>query len=148
MAVSQARHLSKAEDRSAGRSIQHRGMLSQREHENLVDRARKMADNAVDKSMFQAAGGPVVFAQLDGDEHEDALNKSLLPGLPDMPDGLVGVALTLQIVRFTPAARLDGPEIDPGDDRWIIGLTSEGAKSWEIVKAIDDEDGGSLSGHG
>jgi hypothetical protein len=130
------------------RSIQHRGMLSQREHENLIDRARKMADNAVDESMFQAASGPVVFAQLDCDEHQDALNKSLLPGLPDMRDGLVGVALTSQIVRFAAAARLDGPEIDPGDDGWIIGLTSEDAKGWEIVKAIDDEDAGSFSGHG
>ena len=107
-----------------------------------------MADNAIDKSVLQAAGGPVVFAQLHRDEHQDALNKSTLPGGPDMPDRLVGIPLALQIVGLTAAARLDGPEIDPGYNSWVIVLTSEGAKGWKIVKAINDEHAGSFRGHG
>jgi len=107
-----------------------------------------MADNAIDKSMLQAARGPIVFAQLDRDKHQDALNKNMLPGGPYMPDGLVGIALTLQIVGLAAAARLDGPEIDPGHNGWIIVLTSEGAKGRKIVKAINDEHAGSFRGHG
>jgi hypothetical protein len=107
-----------------------------------------MAGNAIDKSILQAAGAAVVFSQFDGDEYQDALNKNLLAGGPDMPDGLVGIALTLQIVRLAAAARLDGPEINPGDDRWIVVLAGEGTKGRQLVKAIDDEHVGSFSGHG
>jgi hypothetical protein len=107
-----------------------------------------MAGNAIDKSILQAAGAPIVFSQFDCDEYQDALNKNMLAGGPDMPDGLIGIALTLQIVRLAAAARLDGPEIDPGNDRWIVVLTSEGTKGRQLVKAIDDEHVGSFSGHG
>ncbi len=106
-----------------------------------------MAGNAIDKSILQAAGAPIVFSQFDCDEYQDALNKNMLAGGPDMPDGLVGIALTLQIVRLAAAAGFDGPEIDPGNNGWIIVLTSEGTKRRKLVKAIDDEHVGSFSGH-
>src|SRR5215470_7484213 len=107
-----------------------------------------MAGNPIDKSMLQAAGAPIVFSQFDCDEDQDALNKNRLAGGPDMPDGLVGIALTLQVVRLAAAAGFDGPEIDPGNDRWIIVLTSEGTKGRKLVKAIDGKHIGSFSGHG
>ena len=47
-----------------------------------------------------------------------------------------------------PAAGLDGPEVDPGDNRWIAVLTGEGTKGRKIVKAINDEHVGSFSGDG
>ena len=107
-----------------------------------------MAGNAIDKSILQAAGAPIVFSQFNCDEYQDALNKDMLAGGADMPDSLVGIALTLQIVRLAAAAGLDGPEIDPGNDGWIIVLTSEGTKGRKLVKAIDDEHVGRFSGHG
>ncbi|HLK82623.1 MAG TPA: hypothetical protein VKT99_14175 [Xanthobacteraceae bacterium] len=122
-------------------------MPSQRAHENIIHRAGKMADNPIDKSMLQAAGAPIVFAQFDCDEHQDALNKDMLPGAPDMPDGLVGIALSPPVVGFAPAARLDGPEIDPGHNGGIVRLASKGAKRWKVVKTIDDERAGSFIGH-
>src|SRR6266403_1781826 len=107
-----------------------------------------MAGNAIDKSILQAAGAAIVFSQFDCDEYQDALNKSTLAGGSDMPDGLVGIALTSQIVRLAAAAGLDSPEIDPGNDRWIIILTREGTKGRKLVKAIDDKHVGRFSGHG
>jgi len=107
-----------------------------------------MASNAIDKSMLQAAGAPIVFSQFDCDKYQVALNKNMLAGGPDMPDGLLGIALTSQIVGLAAAAGLDGPEIDPGDNRWIAVLTSEGTEGRKIVKAIDDEHIGSFNGHG
>jgi hypothetical protein len=123
-------------------------MPLQRAHEDVVDRGRKMANNAINKSMLQAASGPVVFAQFDGDEYQDALNKDMLPGGPGVPNGLVGIALAPRIVGLAIAARLDGPEIDPCHNGWIIFPTREGAKSWKVVEVIDDERVGRFSGHG
>src|SRR5690242_2303122 len=104
-----------------------------------------MAGNAIDKSMLQAAGAPIVFSQFNCNEYQDAVNKDMLAGGPDMPDGLLGIALTAQIVRLAAAAGLDGPEIDPGDDRWIAVLPREGTEGRKIVRAIDDEHVGSFS---
>jgi hypothetical protein len=98
--------------------------------------------------MLQAASGPVVFAQFDCDEYQDALNKDMLPGGPGMPDGLVGIPLASRIVGLATAARLDGPEINPCHNGRIIFATREGAKSWKLVEVIDDERVGSFSGHG
>ncbi len=107
-----------------------------------------MANNAINKSVFEAAGGPVVFAQFDCDEYQDAFNKDMLPGGPGMPDGLVGIALASRIVGIAAAAWLDRPEVDPCHNGWIVFLTGEGAKGWKLVKAIDDERVGTFSGHG
>jgi hypothetical protein len=86
------------------------------------------------------------LAQFDCDEHQDALDKNRLTGDPDMPDGLVGIAPTSQIIGLPGAARLDSPEIDPGDNGWIVFLTGEGTKGRKIVKAIDDERVSGFSG--
>jgi hypothetical protein len=107
-----------------------------------------MANNAINKSVLQAAGGAVVFAQLDCDEYQDALNEDMLPAGPDMPDGLVSIPLASRIVGLATAPRLDGPEVDPCHNGRIIFPTREGAKSWKLVEAIDDERVGRLSGHG
>ena len=107
-----------------------------------------MANNAINKSMLQAAGGPVVFAQFDGDEYQDALNEDMLPGGPGMRDGLVRIPLASRIVGFATAARLDGPEVDPCHNGWIIFPTREGAKGWKLVEAINDERVERFSGHG
>src|SRR5262249_44271096 len=107
-----------------------------------------MTGNTIDESVLQTAGAPVFFSQLDCDEHQDALDKDMLAGGPDMTNGLLGIALTSQIVGLAAAAGLDGPEIDPGDNRWIAILISEGTKGRKILKAIDDEHVGSSSGHG
>jgi hypothetical protein len=107
-----------------------------------------MANNAINKPVLQAAGGPVVFAQFDCDEYQDALNKDMLPCGPSVPDGLVGIPLASRIVGLATAVRLDGPEVDPCDNGWIIVPTREGAKGWKFVKTINDERGGRFSGHG
>jgi hypothetical protein len=107
-----------------------------------------MANNAVDKSVLQAAGGAVAFAQFDCDEYQDALNKDMLPGGPGMPDGFVSIPLPSGIVGLATAARLDRPEVDPCHNGWIIVPAREGAKGWELVEAIDDEGVGRFSGHG
>jgi hypothetical protein len=107
-----------------------------------------MANNAINKSMFQVAGGPVVFAQFDGDEYQDALNKDMLPGGAGVRDGLVSIPLAARIVALATAARLDRPEVDPFHNGWIIFPTHEGAKGWKLVEAINDEPIGRFSGHG
>jgi hypothetical protein len=107
-----------------------------------------MASNAINKSMLQAAGGPIVFAQFDCDEYQDALNKDVLPRGPGVPDGLVGISLASRIVGLATAARLDGPEIDPCHNGWIIFPTRQGAKSRKVVEVIDDESVERFSGHG
>ena len=107
-----------------------------------------MTGNTIDESVLQTAGAPIVVSQLDCDEHQDALNEDMLAGGPDMTDGFLGIALTSQIVGVAAAARLDGPEINPGDNRWIAVLISEGTKGRKILEAIDDEHVDSSSGHG
>jgi len=107
-----------------------------------------MAGNAIHKSMFQVAGAPIVLSQFDCDEHQDALDENVLAGGPDVPDGLLGVALTPQIVGGADAAGLDGPEIDPTDDGWIAVLADEGTKGRKIDQVIDNEHVGCFSGHG
>jgi hypothetical protein len=107
-----------------------------------------MANNAINKSVLQAACGAVVFAQFDCDEYQDALNKDMLPGGPGVPDGLVSIPLASRIVSLATAARLDGPEVDPRHDGWIIFPTREGAKGWKLVEAIDDKRVGRVNGHG
>ena len=98
--------------------------------------------------MLQATGAPIVFPQFDCNEHQDALNKNMLAGGPDMPDRLVSIALASQIVGLATTAGLDGPEIDPGDPGRIAVWTGEGTKGRKIVKAIDDKHVGGFSGHG
>jgi hypothetical protein len=119
----------------------------QRAHKSVIDRARKVAGNAIHKSMLQAAGSPIALPQFDGNEHQDTLDKNWLAGGSDMPDGLLGIPLAPQIVGFAAAAGLHGPEIDPGDHGRIAVLAGEGAKCRKIAKAIDNERIGSFSGH-
>jgi len=107
-----------------------------------------MASNAIDKTMLQASGAPVVLPQFDCNEHQDALNKNALASGPDVPDRLFGIALTSQIVGFAATAGLDGPEIDPRDRRQIAVLAGKGTKGRKIVEAIDDKHVGGFRGHG
>ena len=107
-----------------------------------------MAGNAIDKSMLQASGAPIVFPQFDCNKDQDALNENTLAGGLDMPDRLLGIALTSQIVGFAAAAWLDGPKIDPGDRRRIAILAGKGTKGRKIVEAIDDKHVGGFRGHG
>ena len=107
-----------------------------------------MAGNAIDKSMLQVAGAPIVLSQFDCDEHQDALDENVLAGGPDVPDGLLGIALTPQIVGSAGAAGLDGPEIDPTDDGWIALVADKGTKGWKLDQVIDNEHVSYSSGHG
>jgi len=117
-------------------------------HEDIVHRARKMAGNAIDEPLFQPAGASLLFAQLNSDEHQDAFDKNGLPGGTDVPDGLLGIALAAYIIGLDAAARLDGPEIDPGDNGRVLVLVGERAKRRKITNSIDDEHLGSFGGHG
>ena len=105
-------------------------------------------DDAIHESMFQAAGAPITLSQLDGDEKQDAFDKNGLASGPNMPDSLLGIALTAPIVSLAAAAWLDGPEIDPVHNGRIVVPIGEGAKGRKIVRAIDDERVGSYEGHG
>jgi hypothetical protein len=107
-----------------------------------------MAGDAIDESVLQAAGAPVIFAQFDGHVDQYAFYENALARSPHMPDSFVSIALAAQIIGFAAVARFDRPKIDPGDDGWIVVAADEGAKGWEIIKAFDDEHVGGFGGHG
>src|SRR5215468_8850247 len=109
-------------------------MMSQRPCERVLDGAGKMAGDAIDESVLEAAGAPVVLAQFDGHVNQHAFDEDALTRRPHMPDSFIGVTLAPQVVGLTAVAGLDRPEINPGDNGRIVVPTGEGAKGRKLVR--------------
>jgi hypothetical protein len=134
--------------RGPARSIQRLRTAPQRSSESIVNGAGKMAGDAIYESVLQAAGAPVIFAQFDGHVDQYTFYENALTRGPHMPDSFVGIALATQIIGLAAVAWFDRPEIDPGDNGWIIVPAGEGTKGRKIIKVFDDEHVGGYSGHG